>query len=67
MRGLFLVILLATGTSSLLHHLIVGTADGSALYSVESDDDARTIYMIQARDVAGAAPSLALDVCITSL
>lgn len=56
------VALFAASAQSLLHHLIVGTNDGQALYSLEMDDVARTVNYIQARDASGASPSLALDV-----
>ncbi|KAF1837665.1 hypothetical protein BDW02DRAFT_576947 [Decorospora gaudefroyi] len=55
------IALLATCTHSLLHHLAVGTMNGQVLYSLEMDDEARRVYMIAARDAAGAASSLALD------
>jgi hypothetical protein len=55
--------LFATSASSLLHHLIVGTNNGRALYSLEMDEQARTVYYMQARDASGSSPSLALDVC----
>jgi hypothetical protein len=56
------VILLATCAHALLHHLAVGTTNGQALYSLEMNDEARSVYIIQARDAGGASPSLALDV-----
>jgi hypothetical protein len=55
--------LFATSASSLLHHLIVGTNNGKALYSLEMDEQARTVHYIQARDASGSSPSLALHVC----
>lgn len=63
MFGLIIVSLFATVVHPLTHHLAVGTIDGQALYSLETDDVARRVYMIQARDAAGASSSLALDVC----
>jgi hypothetical protein len=59
--------LLITTVNALLHHLFVGTRDGQALYSLEMDDEARTVYYIQARDAAGASPSLVLDVRFQSV
>jgi hypothetical protein len=56
------IALFATLSQSLLHHLIVGTINGQALYSLEMDDQARTVHYIQARDASGASPSLVLDV-----
>ncbi|KAH3971209.1 hypothetical protein HBH70_016790 [Parastagonospora nodorum] len=55
------VMLFAASANSLLHHLIVGTSNGQALYSLEMNDEARTVYYIQARDASGTSPSLALD------
>jgi hypothetical protein len=63
MFGMMRAALFATQASSLLHHLIVGTNNGKALYSLEMDDQPRTVYYIQARDASGTSPSLALDVC----
>lgn len=62
MWSFYRVAFLATCVSSLNHHLAVGTIDGQALYSLEVDDAARAVYVIQARDAAGASPSLTLDV-----
>lgn len=56
------VALFAPRALALTHHLAVGTTDGQALYSLEMDDAARSVYLIQARDAAGASPSLTLDV-----
>jgi hypothetical protein len=54
--------LFTTAVSSTLHHFFVGTRNGQALYSLEMNDEARTVYSIQARDASGASPSLVLDV-----
>lgn len=54
--------LFAPRAFALTHHLAVGTTDGQALYSLEMDDVARAVYLIQARDAAGTSPSLTLDV-----
>lgn len=62
MSALLRVGLFATSASSLLHHLVVGTNNGRALYSLEMDEAARTVYWIQARDASGSSPSLVLDV-----
>jgi hypothetical protein len=62
MISILLAALFATSAQCLLHHLIVGTNDGQALYSLEMDDQVRLVYSIQARDASGSAPSLALDV-----
>lgn len=56
------VVFCALSANALLHHLIVGTSNGQALYSLEMNDEARTVYYIQARDASGASPSLVLDV-----
>jgi hypothetical protein len=64
MMSLLRVVLFTTRVHSLLHHLIVGTINGKALYSLEANDEARTVYPIQARDASGASPSLAIDVCL---
>lgn len=56
------VLLAAASANALLHHLIVGTSNGQALYSLEMNDETRTVYYIQARDASGASPSLVLDV-----
>ncbi|CAO2650240.1 Nn.00g015320.m01.CDS01 [Neocucurbitaria sp. VM-36] len=61
MFSFIVVALLATTVHPLTHHLVVGTTDGRALYSLETDVEARGVYMIQARDAAGASSSLALD------
>jgi hypothetical protein len=53
----------ALSANALLHHLIVGTSNGQALYSLEMNEEARTVYYIQARDASGASSSLVLDVC----
>jgi hypothetical protein len=57
------VVLLASCTHALLHHLAVGTTNGQALYSLETDDESRKVYVIQAIDAGGASASLTLDVC----
>lgn len=62
MFGLIVVALFATSVYPVTHHLAVGTTDGQALYSLEMDVEARSVYMIQARDALGASSSLALDV-----
>lgn len=56
------VLLAAVSANAVLHHLIVGTSNGQALYSLEMNDETRTVYYIQARDASGASPSLVLDV-----
>ncbi|OAL57215.1 hypothetical protein IQ07DRAFT_594611 [Pyrenochaeta sp. DS3sAY3a] len=61
MWSFFAVALFAPRAFALTHHLAVGTTDGQALYSLEMDDAARSVYLIQARDAAGASPSLTLD------
>ena len=66
MLRLHLITMLMTSIAAFSHHLVVGTTDGAALYSLELDDEARFISMIQARDAAGAASSLVLDVCLSS-
>ncbi|KAH7093495.1 hypothetical protein FB567DRAFT_610001 [Paraphoma chrysanthemicola] len=60
MRFLLSTLFIASSWAT-LHHLIAGTNNGQALYSLELDDQARLVYWIQARDAAGTSPSLALD------
>lgn len=62
MLALLATVLFVPCMHALLHHLAVGTTNGQALYSLESDDEPRKVYTIQARDAGGASPSLALDV-----
>ena len=62
MLTLLAIVLFVPSMNALLHHLAVGTTNGQALYSLETDDESRKVYTIQARDAGGASPSLALDV-----
>ena len=62
MLTLLAIVLFVPSMHALLHHLAVGTTNGQALYSLETDDESRKVYTIQARDAGGASPSLALDV-----
>jgi len=62
MLTLLAIVLYVPSMHALLHHLAVGTTNGQALYSLETDDESRKVYTTQARDAGGASPSLALDV-----
>ncbi|KAH8711804.1 hypothetical protein GQ44DRAFT_731040 [Phaeosphaeriaceae sp. PMI808] len=56
------IALFATSAHATLHHLIAGTTNGQALYSLEMDDSSRSVYFLRTRDAFGSSPSLALDV-----
>ena len=62
MMLLFSLILLPWAQAA-LHHLFVGTVDGSSLYTLEFDDTYKTLNIIQNVTAAGASPSIVVEVC----
>lgn len=62
MVSIFLLTLFTGWAAGALHHLFVGTVDGSSLYALEMDDMARTLTMIRNMTAAGASPSITFDV-----
>ncbi|KAF2020245.1 hypothetical protein BU24DRAFT_459841 [Aaosphaeria arxii CBS 175.79] len=61
MLSLAACLLLVPWVQAALHHLYVGSVDGSSIYALELEDEYRTIDIVQNSTAAGAASALVLD------
>ncbi|KAF2119639.1 hypothetical protein BDV96DRAFT_596336 [Lophiotrema nucula] len=58
MKFLLVAMVLAGCGNAALHHLFVGTTDGSSLYTLELDDQLKQVSLVKNNAAAGASPSM---------
>ncbi|KAH7130075.1 hypothetical protein B0J11DRAFT_602278, partial [Dendryphion nanum] len=55
------LLVLVPWAQAALHHIFVGTVDGSSIYTIEFDDTYKTLNVIRNDSAAGATPSIVIE------